>query len=297
MTTLTHGSLFTGIGGFDLAAEWCGIPTLWHSEIEPYACRVLKCRFPNVPNLGDIRKVSFPQYVDIITGGFPCQDISVAGTKQGITGARSGLWKEQARIISQVRPRWAIIENSPNLRNKGLEVVLQDLWTLGYDAEWHCIPAAAVGAPHQRDRIWVIAYPNANRERCNRRGNHRCQRHLPLDTKRNASAPLQDVEESQPDSGTLCSFLADALRQRQQRQGTFGHASNPKKNGKGQATNVVHGDFRYPRTWVSEPAVGRVAHGVPNRVDRLRCLGNAVVPAIPHVLFQAIQAAEQHALA
>lgn len=130
--TMTHGSLFSGIGGFELGAEWAGIPTLWNCEIEDYQREVLKKNFPNVKQYRDITKTSGLGHVDIISGGFPCQDISVAGKGEGITGKRSGLWTEMHRVIREVRPAYVIIENSPALLYRGFERVLCDLSESGY---------------------------------------------------------------------------------------------------------------------------------------------------------------------
>lgn len=133
---MTHGSLFSGIGGFETGAEWVGIETLWNCEIEPFQRSILKKHFPNTKQYEDIKELSNPGYVDIISGGFPCQDISIAGKGVGITGSRSGLWSEMHRVIREVRPRYVIIENSPMLLVRGFERVLCDLSKTGYDAEW-----------------------------------------------------------------------------------------------------------------------------------------------------------------
>lgn len=157
---LKHGSLFSGIGGFELGAEWAGIPTTWNCEIGKYQRSVLKNKFQNTKQYDDIRELRNPVYVDIISGGFPCQDISVAGNMEGIKGSRSGLWGEMFRIIREVGPRYAIIENSPALLIRGFERVLLDLSEIGYNAEWQCISNIAFGYPHKRERIYVIAYSN-----------------------------------------------------------------------------------------------------------------------------------------
>lgn len=124
---MTHGSLFSGVGGFETGAEWVGIDTLWNCEIEPFQRSILKKHFPNTKQYEDIKELSNPGYVDIISGGFPCQDISIAGKGVGITGSRSGLWSEMHRVIREVRPRYVIIENSPMLLVRGFERVLCDL--------------------------------------------------------------------------------------------------------------------------------------------------------------------------
>jgi site-specific DNA-cytosine methylase len=158
---LTTGSLFAGVDMMGLAVENLGGRVLWHSETDDYASRVLAKRWPGVPNLGDVRDMHRAARVDLLTGGFPCQDLSVAGLGAGLDGARSGLWAQFARIIAGLRPRAVLIENVPVLRSRGMVRVLRDLWRAGYVAEWDCIPAAAVGAPHLRDRVWICAYRDA----------------------------------------------------------------------------------------------------------------------------------------
>jgi len=159
---MNFGSLFAGIGGFDLGLERAGMSCKWQVEIDDYATKVLEKHWPDVTRYRDIREVTELEPVDLICGGFPCQDLSYAGKGAGITGERSGLWKEYARIIRLVRPRFVLVENVPALLGRGMGVVLGDLAACGYDAEWDCIPAAAVGAPHQRDRAWIVAYPSEN---------------------------------------------------------------------------------------------------------------------------------------
>lgn len=155
---LTHGSLFSGIGGFERGAEIAGIETHWACEIEPYNRAVIARHYPNTTIYEDVRDLRHPRRVDIISGGFPCQDISLAGRGAGIGGARSGLWAEYARIIGEVRPRYAIIENSPALVFRGLDRVLSDLAALGYDAEWQCLENAHFGFPHARERLYIVAH-------------------------------------------------------------------------------------------------------------------------------------------
>lgn len=168
---MTHKvlDLFSGIGGFSLGLQNTGgFETVAFCEIEPYCHRVLNKHWKDVPIYNDIKELTYDTLQadgiepDVITGGFPCQDISVAGKQKGIIGERSSLWSEYARLIEDVRPKWAIIENVPTLRSKGLTLVLQNLSEIGYHAEWHCIPCSAIGGLHRRDRIWIIAYPLAN---------------------------------------------------------------------------------------------------------------------------------------
>jgi DNA (cytosine-5)-methyltransferase 1 len=224
--------LFSGIGGFSLGLERAGMRTVAFCEIDPYCRQVLAKHWPDVPIFDDIRELTSTQVlghnrIDVICGGFPCQDISVAGKGAGITGERSGLWKEYARIIGEVRPRYVIVENVAVLLIRGFGDVLSDLAALGYDAEWHCIPASAVGAPHRRDRIWIVGHAVADAH---------ARRELQPQRR------ICDVGRWLGDSGW----------------------------------------------WLTEPDVGRVAHGVPSRVDRLKALGNAVVPQIPEIIGRAI---------
>lgn len=151
-------SLFSGIGATDLALEHLGCETVAHSDIEPYANDVFALRFPGSTQLGSVTDITTVPACEVMAGGFPCQDISGAGHGEGITGARSALWHEYARLIGVVQPRVAIIENVSMLLIRGLDVVLTSLFALGYACEWDCIPAAAVGAAHLRDRIWITAY-------------------------------------------------------------------------------------------------------------------------------------------
>jgi len=162
--------LFSGIGGFSLGLEVAGFQTVAFCEADEACRRVLAKNWPGVPIHDDVQNLSAQHLtadgisVDAICGGFPCQNISLAGRMEGIDGAKSGLWQHYLRLIGELRPAWVIIENSPVLRSKGLEAMLGELAALGYDAEWHCLPANAFGAPHRRDRLWIVAYPTGKRD-------------------------------------------------------------------------------------------------------------------------------------
>ena len=160
--------LFSGIGGFSLGLERTGgFRTVAFCEIEPFCRSVLNKHWPGVPVYEDVKTLDAARLaadgisVDVLCGGFPCQDISTAGRGAGLSGERSGLWWEFYRLIQEIRPQYALIENVSALRSRGLDEVLGALAAIGYDAEWHCIPASAVGAPHRRDRVWIVAYPNS----------------------------------------------------------------------------------------------------------------------------------------
>jgi DNA (cytosine-5)-methyltransferase 1 len=239
--------LFSGIGGFSLGLERAGMRTVAFCEIDPFCRRVLARHWPDVPCYEDIRTVTTGNGIvaDVICGGFPCQDVSRAGAvhkqRLGLRGPDSGLWAEFARIIGDFRPRYAIVENGSDLLNLGLGDVLGDLAALGYDAEWHCIRAAAVGLPHRRDRTWIVAYPN--RERL---------------------AGQHGQGQSAGNGGRSCDAQSRPI-----------------------LTSIRSKD------WIPEPDVCRVADGFPNRVDRLRSLGNAVVPQIPEIIGRAIMKTNQ----
>jgi DNA (cytosine-5)-methyltransferase 1 len=284
-------SLFAGIGGFDLGLERTGgFKTVVVAELDPYASRVLALRFPDAPNVGDVTIAEYPD-ADVICAGFPCQDISFAGAGAGLAGSRSGLFWEVVRAARLVRPKYIILENVAALLGRGLDVVLGALAEIGYDAEWHCIPASAVGAPHRRDRIWIIAHARSEQHEVDR---------APISGEIAAelSRCFADaetvfglaVERSEPDGdssrlGEVADIHGEGLAQRVL---FAGGESGARRSSEGQ-------EFAVGNWWTFEPDLDRVAHGVPARVDRLRCLGNAVVPQIPELIGRAILEAERAA--
>lgn len=173
MTKLRVLDLFSGIGGFSLGLERAtnkgqinGFETVAFCEIEAFPRKVLAKHWPDVPCYTDVRTLTAERlaadgiWADVISGGFPCQDISTAGKGAGLAGERSGLWSEIARLVGELRPAFVIVENVSALLGRGLGTVLGDLAAIGYGCEWHCIPASHIGAPHERDRAWIIAYPD-----------------------------------------------------------------------------------------------------------------------------------------
>ena len=234
--TLTVGSLFSGIGGFDYAAEIMGWRTIWYSEIEPYCCQIMQEHFPKAANVGDITKVDWTgiERPDILCGGFPCQPSSVSGKRLGVDDSR-WLWPEFARAIRALRPRWVVAENVPGLftasKEKAFEEVLKDLAQIGYDAEWGCLSAAAVGAPHRRNRVWIVAYLQGTErglsvredardqapelERCcEELGNPRSGRPLRFPTNedgRNAEGPVE----------ARCASVGDTISKGLEKRGSF----------------------------------------------------------------------------
>jgi DNA (cytosine-5)-methyltransferase 1 len=303
------GSLFAGIGGFDLAARWMGWETAWFSEIDPYASAVLAKHWPNVPNHGDITQIDFTQVepVDMLCGGFPCQDISNAGKRKGIEGERSGLWSEYARAIGELRPRYVVVENVAALLGRGLERVLGDLAALGYDAEWTVLSAADVGAPHLRERLWITAYASGEHGRARRAGRSVAGSEgqpVAIRALQVADADLTGLEgrvgcgvsecpgerAARARGASLADATSEGLAERLEQEIPRGVA----RAGEGALAGLerrggVGGQFT---NWEVEPDVGRVADGVPARVDRLRGLGNAIVPQCAFEIFRAIEAAE-----
>ena len=283
MGLLTNLSLFSGVGGLDLAAKWTGkIKTVCYVEQDHYAQAVLQSRFrdgrlEDAPIWEDVTTfdgLPWRGKVDIISGGFPCQDLSYAGKGAGIQeGKRSGLWREFSRIIREVRPRFVLVENVSGLIRRGLAVVLSDLAQSGYNAQWFCLSAGSVGAPHRRNRVWLVAYPQHTNPDV--RGPHRAQVQLQRE------AQLQDQQDR--NFGQVCQDVADpTITRLSDRRGAPDR--RPKKNKQFERrgcknTGVQTHTPKAKRSWWSiEPDVGRVAHGVVFRVDRLRCCGNGVVP-------------------
>lgn len=208
---MTHFlDLFAGIGGFALGAHWAGLrfDQHYYSEIEPYAIKIYEQRFPDAIALGDICKIDgtrLPTGDWIIAGGFPCQDISVAGKGAGLAGTRSGLWYEYARLIGELRPRYAIMENVGALSFRGLDAVLGSLAEIGYDAEWCDIRASDVGAPHRRERIWIIAY--SDEERIQRGGKETIYREFGIQGRKNSGSPAGEFWRSNIPTSRLCGTL------------------------------------------------------------------------------------------
>jgi DNA (cytosine-5)-methyltransferase 1 len=262
---VTVGSLFAGIGGFDLGFERAGFEIKWQVEIDDYASRVLAKHWPGVTRYGDIRGIDWAtvEPVDVVCGGFPCQPHSLAGKRAAGSDDRD-LWPEYVRCIRAVEPRWVVAENVPGLLSSDdgrfFGSILRDLAESGYGVEWDCIPASAVSAPHRRDRVWIVAYPYDE-------GLEGVREKRPI--------PQWAITTGHTRSGRR--LLADTA-------GTHGWEQDR------------HGEMPAGRSgvsrWLPEPNVGRVAHGVPARVDRLRGLGNAVVPQIAEWIAHRIKEAD-----
>jgi DNA (cytosine-5)-methyltransferase 1 len=253
-------ALFAGAGGGILGGHLLGWRTVCAVEWDAYAAGVLVQRqndgvLAPFPIWDDVRTFDGKPWrgiVGIISGGFPCQDISVAGKGGGIRhGERSGLWKEMVRIVGDVRPRYAFIENTPALAFRGLDDVIADIAALGYDAEWTCLGAQDVGAPHRRKRIWILAYADG-------------------------------VGQLQPKGGKC-----QLGRRPGDRRSSVADANRSQREGNERTIGIIKTHTYASRTgwWQAEPDVGRVADGVAHRLDRLTAIGNGQVPAVASTAF------------
>lgn len=315
MREVTYGSLFSGIGGMDLGLEMASNDRVrfvckWQVENNKYAQKVLEKHWPGVQREEDVRfagAANLPR-VDVIIGGFPCQDISYAGKGAGLAGERSGLWHEFARVIRELEPRVVVVENVRALLTRGIDSVLGTLASLGFDAEWHCVPACSVGAPHIRDRVFILAHSQRDRweqwgAEC--KGQQRCSTFV------ESSSHVADTNHrgisrrwcrssscsERCDTGRGCcdgqrSNLTEETGQ------AFPNTHSPRLEGQRQIpsrTTEEHRDACYSRWWETEPAVGELVNGLsgglvrfegrtcggtPDRVQKLRGLGNAVVPQV-----------------
>ncbi len=292
--------LFSGIGGFSLGLERAGgFRTVGFCEIDPFARRLLAKLWPDVPNSEDVTQREFVEgEADVITAGFPCQDLSFAGAGAGLSGARSGLYRHVIRAVRLVRPKFAILENVAALLGRGMGTVLGDLAEVGYDAEWHCIPASAVGAPHRRDRVWIIAHPGSEQHEGGRPPfSGEIAQELSQAAMANAPRFMFDGSGDAGQEGWLepansGGEVADTYGDGQPRSQERDIGPEAWIEASCQDDLVRRGSRRASENWwATEPDVGRVAHGVPARVDRLRGLGNAVVPKIPEILGRVIRSA------
>lgn len=271
-------SFFAGMGGLDLGLERSGHTCVGQVEIDPYCLKVLAKHWPAVPKWGDIRELK-PEEIpesDLWTAGFPCQDISNAGKRAGIKGQRSGLYFDLMRLAAEVRPRYILLENVAALINRGLDTVLGTLAESGYDAEWACVPAAAVGAPHIRDRVFILAYPKGHL-----RGTRWHDGFYSLDRARQTLADSTRMGRT-----TWC---GEPGHEEKARRGWHKFEAGCEDVAyRDSAREAQSADAICPRWdsthescwWFTEPPVGRVVHGLPGAVDRREALGKAVVPQV-----------------
>ena len=315
-------ALFAGAGGGILGGQLLGWRTICAVEWEPYAACVLAARqndglLPNFPIWDDVQTFDGRPWrgvAQVISGGFPCQDISIAGKGDGLDGERSGMWKQMARIICEVGPEYVYVENSPMLVSRGLGAVLGDLSSMGFDAKWGIVGAKDVGANHQRDRIWIVAHSNSNgwttRKKSRSLGATVSEQQEGQDNSLNleGTSSLPTTEDNVPDSQCLGRQEGSSFRgasQNQESTNNLGDGSSPFAEGKlpnsmcnrlqgSRSDGLVEGQIGLRRRegrneeqniygsdsswWAIEPNLGRVAHGVDARVDRLKAIGNGQVP-------------------
>ena len=292
-------------GGFALACRWAGIETIQFVEVDQFCQKVLKKNFPGVPIADDITKINFTNPTGnglevwgmaqqkssgltnggskisngrttirlkstpfILTGGFPCQPFSHAGKRRGKEDDRY-LWPDMLRIISEVRPRWVLGENVAGIVNMELDKVLSDLEGLQYETQAFIIPACAVNATHRRDRVWIVGYSKRNRF-----------------NGQTISVQSRESRQKSVDFTRTSQDVADTISRGQSGHGESIYAINTTQTRFREATEFINGGVG--SQWESEPNVGRVAHGVPNRVDRLKGLGNAIVPQVAYQIIKAI---------
>ena len=294
---ITVGSLFSGIGGIDLGLERTGkFKTIWFSEVDDYANTVLRKHWPEVPNYGDIRTIPWRKIrkPDMLVGGFPCQDISVAGKGAGIKeGTRSGLWSEYAKAIRILRPKITLIENVPMLANRGLNIVLSDLAKIGYDAEWNIISAASVGANHKRERLFTIAYPSNNEYKSSIR------RIIP------EKATTSEQNRAQYSSTRKSNRAVIGKWSFRPSQNESIPQDDPSDNGSERVQRFFKEPIhQFPEfSWckdirsiedlrnrpdIPKPLICRTDDGFSNRIHRTKCLGNAVVPQVAEMIGEMI---------
>jgi len=280
--------LFSGIGGFSLGLEAAGMETVAFCERDPYGTKILNKHWPDVPVHSDVRQLDgtkFSGSIDVVCGGFPCQPFSVAGKQRGKEDDRH-LWPEMLRVIRESKPRWVIGENVSGFVRMALDDVCLDLENEGYTVRTFVLPACAADARHRRDRVFIVGYANSKRGWRDTNG----RRESGLEVGRNLLA--QTRREQVPDSTDRPSKdVAHATD-----KGLQGREISCNTEGEGTHANEQFTGFGYAsgrQEWPSEPAVCRMAHGVPNRVDRIKALGNAVVPQLIQIIGELVLAADK----
>jgi len=303
---MTHASLFSGIGGFDLASEWMGWTNLFDCDIEEFPRKVLKHHFPNAIQYADIKETDFTKHagqVDVLTGGFPCQPYSHAGKRLGKEDERH-LWPEMLRAIREIKPTWIVGENVRGLLswNDGLvfDEVQTDLETEGYEVQSFVLPASAINAPHRRDRVWIVAYSNSSIKRNNSRKNIKEKAGIWRDEKRHVPRELSsDGDASNP--------KIEGLQRGQ--NSNRGQKHNKKRAGGGNGTRATstsdewHSKCNF-ETFPTQPPICGRDDGIPQELDAItfpkwrkesiKGYGNAIVPQIAYRIFQSIQLTEDY---
>ena len=298
---MTHASLFSGIGGFDLAAEWMGWENLFHCEWNPFGQRVLKHHFPKSISYNDITKTDFSIHrgqVDILTGGFPCQPYSQSGKRLGKEDERH-LWPEMLRTIQEVQPRWVVGENVLGLVNWNGGLVFQevqtDLEAKGYEVQAYVLPACAKNAPHRRDRVWFIAY-NATDTNCN--GFNKCNSKYAISTNDRGINALCNINKSDG-NGIATNSKCAGLEYGNKTRNIRGKETKAQIKGCSIANEFkTNGNDKWESFPTKSPICG-TDDGLPRELDgitfpkwrqeSLRAYGNAIVPQVAYEIFKAIE--------
>ena len=286
--TLKILDTFAGIGGFSYAAHELvgGFETTQFVEIDPFCQKVLKKHFPKVPCHDDIKTfTAYPGQYDVITGGFPCQDISVAGRREGITDqSRSGLFYELIRVIRLVRPKFVVMENVAAILNNGLDIVLGELSEAGYDAEWSIISASSLGAAHRRSRWWCVAYTNdygsssSSISGFNDETDSSSQERQNQVSESSGSSKSSDSRIVRSSEGNVTDSNSEGLQRK---------ILSKMESGIWSAKHTRRLDPNW-RSYVSKPILPRGSYGLSNRVDRTKALGNSIVPAVAAIPLQRV---------
>ncbi len=280
---LKHLDLFSGIGGFSLGLEATGgFETKAFCDIEKYPRQVLQKHWPHVKQYEDIKELNYERLkadgidsIDIITGGYPCQPFSIAGRQKGEQDPRH-LWPEYFRLVKELRPTWVIGENVSGHIKLGLDTVIEDLESEDYSVRPFSISASSIGANHQRERIWILAHSRRSQwPRAELRGENENETR-----KENANQFERSSSTSEVD-------VANTNDERLQRQWQSRNQFTPRFNSSRESSEEGQGTVGQG-WWESEPNMGRVAHGIPKRVDRLKSLGNSLVPQIPYYIGKTI---------
>lgn len=280
---LAHGSLFSGIGGFDLASQWMGWRNIFQVEKDDWCRKVLAKNFPKTERFADIKDFTGHEYtnkIDVISGGFPCQPFSVAGKRKGKDDDRY-LWEEMLRVIATIKPTYIVGENVTGIIGLALDTVLSDLEAQDYTTETFIIPACSKNAWHRRDRVWIVAYANSIGRQDEQKENG----------ERDNTIEEQGREQQQCRTGKSSAVFPNTASSRQSGQGECIIGFSSTENGKGETDNAFTNDFN--GQWTTEPELGRVAYGIPDRMDRLKGLGNSIVPQVAYEIFHAIGAVVQ----
>ena len=308
-----HLDLFSGIGGFSLGLEATGeFETVAFCDYEPFCQKVLRKHWEEVPIYGDIKELTYEKLradgidqIDIITGGYPCQPFSVAGNKKGEQDPRH-LWPEYFRLVKECRPTWVIGENVGGHIKLGLDTVLKDLESEGYSTRTFSISAASIGANHKRERVWIIANSNNTRDRTSEYGIERKKQESITERQRRSQSQFSRYSETLANSNDrLSNGKNEEVRTG---RNTFNNGSSDLGNSENKRQQEQWNPESIPETfkretersstersswWDVEPNVGRVVNGIPKRVDRLKSLGNSLIPQIPYYIGQSIIQSEK----